>query len=928
MNIRIGGLGVSRADNRITPPGPPTPTSENRSPSRHRDMMHQRRKQPFHSEQFPMKPRQTTTIHNRERRRIHGLAKALVPAIAGVSLLMAGSALGQDFVPFVIPAEIDRDHAIWMKDDRPIAVDSERVQAHGSHFYQSGRLRIWGVNLCFGANFPTHEDAPKVAARLAAAGVNSVRLHHMDTARWPRGIWNAQDGRTLEPEALDRLDFFINELARCGLWVNVNLHVGYKHSEVLGLPETNREFDKISGIFTPALIDAQKRYAREILTHVNPYRKVRYADDPAIAFVEITNENSLFMWDAEETLRTLPPYYANILHGRFNTWLQQRYPSDEALAAAWGKGIEALREDMVFNGRFIVWEPGRNMPQRWNLEQHDSCQARLSRSQSPSGDAVQVDIDRSNQTQWHLQLTQGGLKVTEGRYYTLSFEAVAQAERQIGCVVSQAHSPWANLGLSRSVDLSTEWRTFEFGFVATADDDNARISLSFSGDATSFCLTRVELRPGGQVGLAESESPRANTVRLFRDSESTARTLDRMIFLAETEKVYFDDMRSFIKNDLGCAALVTGTIVFGPLGLYAQSDMDFIDSHAYWQHPTFPGRAWDGNNWLIQQRAMTDHPEQATLFRIAAERLLDKPFTVSEYNHPAPLDAQAECVPMIASFAAAQDWDGIWLFTYSHATDDWARQTMSNFFDMDTNPAKWGFMRAGTAIFRDRCVAPLNGFVYSSLTRNEDVVAGLATLHWKHDGNMLADTGSARDAFLKGQRITALAGRDGHRDIIGPGTRIAWTVQDGKGMYALESWGASVYAGHASRFQDATGGKIEIAQPAFAALTMTGLGGEEWVPLGKRDRILVTACGRCENVEMGFSADRRTVGRNWGKAPVQIEAVRGSLVLPEGQWTCQALAPDGSPKQQVPLVYEGDKRILNLSPEYGTMWYLLESATP
>ncbi len=48
---------------------------------------------------------------------------------------------------------------------------------------------------------------------------------------------------------------------------------------------------------------------------MNPYRKVRYADDPAVAFVEITNEDSFFMWDGEETLRTLPPYYAAILRG-------------------------------------------------------------------------------------------------------------------------------------------------------------------------------------------------------------------------------------------------------------------------------------------------------------------------------------------------------------------------------------------------------------------------------------------------------------------------------------------------------------------------------------------------------------------------------------------------------------------------------------
>ena len=75
---------------------------------------------------------------------------------------------------------------------------------------------------------------------------------------------------------------------------------------------------------------------------------------------------------------------------------------------------------------------------------------------------------------------------------------------------------------------------------------------------------------------------------------------------------------------------------------------------------------------------------------------------------------------------------------------------------------------------------------------------------------------------------------------------------------------------------------------------------------------------------MQFSPDRRTVGRNWGTAPAQIEAVRGSMVLPQGQWTCHALAPDGSPKTLVPITYADGQGTLTLSPEYGTMWYLLE----
>ncbi len=421
------------------------------------------------------------------------------------------------------------------------------------------------------------------------------------------------------------------------------------------------------------------------------------------------------------------------------------------------------------------------------------------------------------------------------------------------------------------------------------------------------------------MGLAPGESASAGNVRLFQENESTPRILDRMVFLAETEKAYFDGMRSYIRKDLGCGALVTGTIVFGPLGLYAQSDMDYIDSHSYWQHPTFPGRPWDSANWLIEQKPMTDHPDQATLFRIAAERLAGKPFTLSEYNHPAPLDAQAECVPMVASFAAAQDWDGVWLFDYSSGSSNWDRQTMSGFFDIDTNPAKWGFVRAGAAIFHGGSGA---GQSQPATPGGGDALM-MAKLHVKYGDNMLRLlTGTSsirRDDMLQKQILGWRMGDSGltaQTSPVKPPYRLTWSV-DARGQGIYQAVGqAQVYAGHAQRFEGATDGRIRIASPDFVALTVT--------PLGTGKAMLITACGRCENTGMQFSPDRRTVGRNWGQAPVRIEAVRGSLVVPEGKWVCHALAPDGSPKQQVPVSYENGRGTLALSPEYGTMWYLLE----
>jgi len=861
-------------------------------------------------------------------------------------------------VPFVIPAKPNADSLIAFTSFEPIETGSDRLRADGGHFYRGGkRVRLWGVNLSFGANLPRGEDAPFVAARLAAAGVNTVRCHHLDTARWPSGLWNAKDGKTITPEALDRLDYFIDQLARYGICVNINLHVGRAHSEYSGLPKTNRQYDKISNIFTPALIDAQKLYASQLLTHINPYRKVRYADDPAVAIVEITNENSFFMWGSEETLRTLPAYYADILQKNFNTWLKEKYDSDPNLRKAWAEGApsgtgqaEQLGENLLSNSNFGTIVQDTSLPKNWNLEQHSGCKASVSRRRYRSRDALCIEIDKADDTEWHLQLNQRDIPVKTGQYYTVVFEAAADEQRKVSCSVSQANSPWKNLGLSRQVELNQKWQTFRFGFVSNADDDNARLSFAFGAGTVPIYLANVEFRPGGRVSLQEGESIQANSVAVFADNESPARTLDRMRFLAETEKAYFDQMRNFIRDDLACKALVTGTIVFGPLGLYAQSDMDFIDTHAYWQHPRFPGRPWDSNNWIVEQKPMTDYPAEATLFQLAAERLLGKPFTVSEYNHPAPLDSQAECVPMIASFAAAQDWDGVWLYTYSHSCDNWERENLNSYFDIDTNPAKWGFMRAGAAIFREAVVTPLEGHLVAVLNQSSDVVhqlaqstvhrmpcgRRLAALHLKYDRDMLdvvtAVCGATYQNVLSNQLYVSLRPSSGIEQTDRSFTELIWSVEDGKGLYIAQG-GAGVLAGDTTRFA-----RCQINDPAYAVITATPLDGLPW-PNSRK--ILITACGRCENVGMKFSQDRRTVGREWGHGPAQIEAVEGTIEIPGGNWRCQALGPDGLAKTDVPVRSDPPPRLASgdagagnernyivLSPQYKTMWYLLRKESP
>src|SRR5512133_3762575 len=52
---------------------------------------------------------------------------------------------------------------------------------NGRFVNEAGPVRLHATNLTGAANFPTHEQADRLAARLARFGINCVRLHHMDT---------------------------------------------------------------------------------------------------------------------------------------------------------------------------------------------------------------------------------------------------------------------------------------------------------------------------------------------------------------------------------------------------------------------------------------------------------------------------------------------------------------------------------------------------------------------------------------------------------------------------------------------------------------------------------------------------------------------------------------------------------------------------
>jgi hypothetical protein len=195
------------------------------------------------------------------------------------------------------------------------------------------RIRFWGVNITDWSRgsrqIPSKDDAAFLVSTLARFGVNSVRFQFLDFET-PRGLIKASgdNTRSLDAQQLDREDYFIAELEKRGIYIDFNLLVGRPFREGDGAKDANtlRQGAKGTSFFDGRLIELQKEYAQQLLGHLNPYTKLKYTDDPAVAIVEINNENSINVGYVAPS-----PFYAHELTSIYNSWLA-KHRSPEQVA--------------------------------------------------------------------------------------------------------------------------------------------------------------------------------------------------------------------------------------------------------------------------------------------------------------------------------------------------------------------------------------------------------------------------------------------------------------------------------------------------------------------------------------------------------------------------------------------------------------------
>jgi len=250
------------------------------------------------------------------------------------------------------PSNTSESGEIGMQDwlEKPAGKHGRIERKADKLFYHGKPIKLWGLNLCYSACAPDTEMAEKRAAFYPKYGINSVRLHkYADGSGWA-GIQSENSCVEFDIEALDRMDYQVARLKAAGIYLTLSAHFGSlklgpdDRKFVPSLEEFGTFDNKKNRIATPhsgihysrELQDVHIRQMVNLLEHENPYTRLTYAEDPAIAFVEIINEQSVLFFTSMNPLKASKTLRRQVA-GRFSDWLREKYGSHDKLRAAWGE---------------------------------------------------------------------------------------------------------------------------------------------------------------------------------------------------------------------------------------------------------------------------------------------------------------------------------------------------------------------------------------------------------------------------------------------------------------------------------------------------------------------------------------------------------------------------------------------------------------
>ncbi len=191
-------------------------------------------------------------------------------------------------------------------------------------------LRFWSV-VTDGYHLKQDELA-RHARFLASIGVNMVRLHTQICSSDTNSAVT-----DVNKKEIDDIWRCVAAMKKEGIYCTISPYWA------TGKNATNWGIEGYSGttdlwgvlFFDPQLQKGYKAWVKELYTHPNPYTNVPLCNDPAVALIQVQNEDGMFFW----TMQGLHPEQKRALGKLFASWAIKKYGSADAVRSAWSGAI-------------------------------------------------------------------------------------------------------------------------------------------------------------------------------------------------------------------------------------------------------------------------------------------------------------------------------------------------------------------------------------------------------------------------------------------------------------------------------------------------------------------------------------------------------------------------------------------------------------
>jgi hypothetical protein len=208
-------------------------------------------------------------------------------------------------------------------------------------------VRFWAV--VTDAYRQTPEDMAKHARFLAKLGVNMVRLH---TQIAPTG--NTSKVTDVNQKEIDGIWHCVAAMKREGIYCTISPYWATgKDAAAWGIDGYTGQ-EGLWGLlfFNEKLQAGYKAWVKALYAPKNPYTGIPLAQDPAVAIIQVQNEDSMLFW----TMQGVKPPQQRILGAKFAKWLAQKYGSLDAAKQAW-QGAGADGDDFANGvvGLYQTW---------------------------------------------------------------------------------------------------------------------------------------------------------------------------------------------------------------------------------------------------------------------------------------------------------------------------------------------------------------------------------------------------------------------------------------------------------------------------------------------------------------------------------------------------------------------------------------------